>query len=444
MSITAEMHKQPKSSVRLDIAIGNEEVRAAFDKAYREVAAKAHIKGFRPGKAPVGIIRMKFGHAISHEVLEKLVQEAYSQAIKEHALQPVGQGRVTSEIPELGESDSLNLTMEVDVYPEFTVPEYKGIAVSKKSYEVTDADVDAELGRLSERFTRFEDKADGTLESEDLAVVDYQVSLDGTPVEKLSREKYSYDLKTGASFPDFQDGLRGKKTGDSFEIPGKIPEAFPDKEIAGKDVIFKGSITKMQKRVAPVLDDEFAAKISDKKTMAEFRAMLLENMKDHARHHESEEVQNTILEQLVAKTSVELPEALVEMQLEGMFEEFAKTLAQTRMSLDEYLEKTGKTVEKMREDFLPSAEKAAVTYLLVREIAKTENVKAEDADIDEALDSYARYYGHDRDALRKHFIENGEIDSLVWRIVRRKTMDVLEKAATVSIEKTVPFSEIKE
>ncbi|HOG65136.1 MAG TPA: hypothetical protein PLD82_06845, partial [Spirochaetota bacterium] len=109
-----------------------------------------------------------------------------------------------------------------------------------------------------------------------------------------------------------------------------------------------------------------------------------------------------------------------------------------------YLEKTGKTVEKMREDFLPSAEKAAVTYLLVREIAKTENVKAEDADIDEALDSYARYYGHDRDALRKHFIENGEIDSLVWRIVRRKTMDVLEKAATVSIEKTVPFSEIKE
>ena len=160
MSITAEMHKQPKSSVRLDIAIGNEEVRAAFDKAYREVAAKAHIKGFRPGKAPVGIIRMKFGHAISHEVLEKLVQEAYSQAIKEHALQPVGQGRVTSEIPELGESDSLNLTMEVDVYPEFTVPEYKGIAVSKKSYEVTDADVDAELGRLSERFTRFEDKAD--------------------------------------------------------------------------------------------------------------------------------------------------------------------------------------------------------------------------------------------------------------------------------------------
>ncbi|HOG64431.1 MAG TPA: trigger factor, partial [Spirochaetota bacterium] len=317
MSITAEMHKQPKSSVRLDIAIGNEEVRAAFDKAYREVAAKAHIKGFRPGKAPVGIIRMKFGHAISHEVVEKLVQEAYSQAIKEHALQPVGQGRVTSEIPELGETDNLTLTMEVDVYPEFTVPEFKGIAVSKKSYQVTDADVDAELARLSERFTRFEDKAEGTLESEDLAVVDYQVSLDGTPVEKLSREKYSYDLKTGASFPDFQDGLRGKKSGDTFEIPGKIPEAFPDKEIAGKDVIFKGSIVKMQKRVAPVLDDEFAAKISDKKTMSEFRAMLLENMQDHARHHESEEVQNSILEQLVAKTSVELPEALVEMQLEG-------------------------------------------------------------------------------------------------------------------------------
>lgn len=444
MSITAEMHKQPKSSVKLEIAIGNEEVRAAFDKAYREVAAKAHIKGFRPGKAPVGIIRMKFGHAISHEVVEKLVQEAYGKAIEQHSLQPVGKGTVTSEIPELGEGDSLSLTMEVDVYPEFTLPEYKGLTVSKNSYEVKDSDVEAELARLAERFTRFEDKGEGMLEAEDLAVVDYEVLLDGTSVEKLARTRFSYDLKTGASFPDFQDGLRGKTTGDNFEIPGKVPEGFPDKDLAGKDVIFKGSIGKMQKRVPPVLDDEFAAKISDKKTMAEFRTMLLENMQERARHHESEDVQNKLLESLVGKTSVELPQALVEMQLEGMFEDFARTLAQTRMSLDEYLEKTGKTVEKMREDFLPAAEKAAVSYLVIREVAKAEGVKAEDKDIDEALDSYARYYGHDRDALRKHFIESGEIDSLVWRIVRRKTMEVLEKAASITIEKTLPFSDIKE
>jgi len=334
--------------------------------------------------------------------------------------------------------------MEVDVYPEFTLPEYKGLTVSKNSYEVKDSDVEAELARLAERFTRFEDKGEGTLEAEDLAVVDYEVLLDGASVEKLARTRFSYDLKTGASFPDFQDGLRGKTTGDNFEIPGKVPEGFPDKDLAGKDVIFKGSIGKMQKRVPPVLDDEFAAKISDKKTMAEFRTMLLENMQERARHHESEDVQNKLLESLVGKTSVELPQALVEMQLEGMFEDFARTLAQTRMSLDEYLEKTGKTVEKMREDFLPAAEKAAVSYLVIREVAKAEGVKAEDKDIDEALDSYARYYGHDRDALRKHFIESGEIDSLVWRIVRRKTMEVLEKAASITIEKTLPFSDIKE
>jgi trigger factor len=416
----------------------------AFEKAYSEIAAKAHIKGFRPGKAPVGIIRMKFGQAISHEVVEKLVQEAYGKAIEEHSLQPVGKGTVTSEIPELTEGDSLNLTMEVDVYPEFTLPEYKNIEIGKNSYEVTEADVDAEMARLSDRFTKFEDKTEGVLEAEDLAIVDYEVILDDVSIEKLARTKYSYDLKTGASFPDFQDGLRGKAMGDTFEIPGKIPSGFPDKELADRDVIYRGSVVKMQKRVPPVLDDEFAEKISDKKTIAELRALLLENMRENARHHESEDVQNRLIEMLVEKTEIELPQALVDMQLEGMFEDFARTLAQSRMALEDYLEKTGKTLEQMRDDFLPAAEKAARSYLVIREVAKLEEVKADDKDIDEALDSYARYYGHDREALRKQFIENGEIDSLVWRIVRRKTLEAIEKAASISIEKTLPFSEIKE
>lgn len=444
MSITAEMHKQPKSRVTLEISIGNEEVRAAFEKAYRDIAAKAHLKGFRPGKAPVGIIKMKFGHAISHEVVEKLVQDAYAKAIEQHSLQPVGKGTVTNEIPALSEADSLSLTMEVDVYPEFSLPEYKGQAVSKNSYEVKDADLEDELARLAERFTRFEDKSEGVLEAEDLAIVDYAVLLDGDEVEKLTRTRFNYDLKTGAAFPDFQDGLRGKTQGDSFEIPGKIPENYPDSELAGRDVVFKGLIVKMQKRVLPVLDDEFAAKISDKKTMAEFRTLLRENMQERARQVESEDVQNKLLDSLVERTSVELPETLVEMQLEGMFEDFSRTIAQARMSLDEYLEKNGKTLEKMREDFLPAAQKAAISYLVIREVAKSEGIKAEEEDINEALDSYARYFGQDREALRKHFTENGEIESIIWRIVRRKALETLEKTAVVTIEKTLPFSDIKE
>ena len=441
VSITAELSKQPKSSVKLEIVVGNDEVKAAFDKTYQEVAAKAHVKGFRPGKAPIGVIRMKFGHAISHDVVEKLVQEGYSHAIEQHKLQPVGKGTVTSEMPELGEGDSLPFTMEVDVYPEVTLPEYKGLAVSRDSYEVKDSDVDAEIAKLAERFTKFEDKT-GALAADDLAVVDYAVLLDGT--EKLARKNFSYDLKTGASFPDFQDGLRGKAVGDSFEFPGKVPENFPDESLAGHDVIFKGTVNKTQKRVLPTLDDEFAAKISDKKTMAEFRAMLLENMNEHARSHESEIVRNKLLEQLVGKLKIEMPAALVEMQVEGMFEDFARTLAQSRVTFEDYLARSGKTVEKMREDFLPGAERAALSYLLIREIAKAEAVKAEEADISEALDSYARYYGHDREQLRQHFEESGEMDSLLWRIVRKKTMELLEKEAKITIERTVPFAEIKE
>jgi len=447
VSINAEINKLEKSRVRLDIVVDNAEVREAFDQTYQKIAANAHIKGFRPGKAPVGIIRMKYGTSIAHDVREQLLKSAYAKAIEQHGLTPLGNGFVTSELPALKEEDALVFTMEVDVYPECVLPEYRGVSVTADHYEVSQGDVDAELARIVENYTTVEDKPEGVLETDDLAIVNYEVLLDGAPVSKLTRKGYSADLKLGAPYPGFHDALRGKAAGESFEVPGRIPEGFPDPELAGKDVVFKGEIAKMQKRVPPVVDDAFVASISDKKTVAEFRDFLLERMQEHAREYVSAATRQKILGMLVEKFDVVLPDSLVDNKVDASLASFERRMQQERRStesLEDMLAAVGSSLEKICEELRPEAEKSAREYILVREIAKKENIRPDEEEISEALEGLAHYYGLDIETLRERFAQSDELDSLIWRLTFRKTLEFLEKAATIQTGNTLPFAEMKE
>jgi len=437
------MSRLAKSRVKLDIAVNNEEVRRAFDKTYHDIAAKAHIKGFRPGKAPIGVIRMKYGAGIAREVIENLVEDAYRKAMEQYDLHPVGKGEITSEIPQISEESSFSFTMEVDVFPQCPIPEYAGLAVGTERYEVGESDVDAELARIAESRAEIEDKAKGVLEAEDLAVVDYEVFSEGASVENLKREGYSYDLKKPPFYPMFQDVLRGKTTGESFEVPATLPEQFFVSDLAGKDVVFKGQIVKMQKRNIPAINDEFVAGITDVKTVAEFRTRILEDMKGHAKNVESTKVRKKILDMLVDKTECEIPQSMLDAQIASMYEEFRRQIS-ARFDFEEELAKMGKTPESLREEFAGDAEKSVRSQVLMREIAEKEKIEVSEEDINEALDGYARYYGADRETLRAYFEKNDEMSGVVSRVVRRKVLELLEKAANITVEKTLPFAEMKE
>ena len=442
MSITIEMSRQAKSRAKFDIVVDNEEVRRIFGTTYREIAAKAHIKGFRPGKAPIGLLRMKYGESIARDVTEKLVEEAFQKAIEQHALHPVGQGEITSEIPQLTEESSFSFTMEVDVFPECTLPEYTGLAVGAVRYEVSESDVDAELAHLAESRAVIEDKTEGVLEADDLAVVNYEVFHEGAAVEKLKREGYSYDLKKGANYPNFHDALRGKTIGESFEIPATLPEQFSYTEIAGKDIVFKGQIIGMQKRVSPVIDDEFAAGLPDIKTLAELRERFLADMQEHVKSYESDTIRKKILEILVEKMECDIPQSMLDAQLDGMYEDFKRQISK-RFDFEEELEKIGKTPESLRAELEGDAEKAVRSQILIHELAKKENLEAGAEDINALLDEYAHYYGADRETLRAHFEKNDEMHSVVSRIIRRKVLEFLERSANITVEKTLPFAEIQ-
>jgi trigger factor len=200
----------------------------------------------------------------------------------------------------------------------------------------------------------------------------------------------------------------------------------------------------MQKRVIPVIDDDFVAEISDKKTVPEFRASLAEQLKEKAEQHKTESTRQKLIDALVEQTSFELPEALVSQQLDAMVGNFEQQLRRLRVSLNDYLANSGTSIEDIQKGFLPAAEKAARAYVLIREIADKEEIKAEEKDIDESIDELARYYGADRETVREHMLKDDGILTILWRIVRRKVLDRLEQTAHITVEKTLPFAEMKD
>jgi len=202
----------------------------------------------------------------------------------------------------------------------------------------------------------------------------------------------------------------------------------------------------MQKRKPPVVTDEFVASISDKKTVEEFHSLLLERMQEHAREYVTSATRQKILKILGEKIEVTLPETLVQNQVNSALNGFEQRMRKSRNteSLEELLAQAGSSLDKMREELRPEAEKSAREYILVREIAKKENIQPDEMEIDEALDGFAQYYGQEREALRAQLIKNDEMDSLIWRLTFRKTLEFLEKEATIQVGNVLPFAEMKE
>lgn len=443
MSITATIAKQPHSSIKLDIAIAADDVTTAFAETYAELAKKIKVKGFRPGKVPASVIKMKYGTSVTHEVLDHLLNKAFRQAIKDNDLHPVNHGSIDGELPELAEDKPFSFSMLVDVYPEFTLPEYLELPVTKDQYEIRDKDIQSELEHLAERFATIEDIPAAVVEKDSLVKLDYQVEFKGAVVENLSRQDQSYDQDKGAAYPNLKKGLLGLKAGDSTDIKSSLPKEFPNKDMAGKDVVFKVTVKSVQKRVLPALDDEFAKKVSQEETLDAFRETLRKNMEEHARRRESRNVQSAILEQLGKAVTIDIPASMIEAEINSLIANLKNDLLYARMTFEQYLEESGKTEAQLREELAEPARKQTTTLLLLSAIAKKENIKAEEDEIREEVEQLARRYSASYEDAYKHLAEHGEIDSIAFGIRRRKTLEFLEEKAKIKKGKTLGFADLQ-
>jgi len=416
-----------KNIVTLEMTIDKEKFAEAMEKSYKKNVKSIQIPGFRKGKAPRRFIEKIYGEAIFYEdAINFVCPDAYEAAVKELELDPVDQPEI--DIVSIGEGD-LVLSAKVAVKPEFELPEYKGVKLDKIEYKVLEKDVDAEIKRMLEQNARIVPVENRAAKKGDITVIDFEGFVDGVAFEGGKGENHSLELGSGQFIPGFEDQLIGKKTGEEVEVNVTFPEEYHAEDLKGKEAVFKVKINSIKKKELPAKDDEFAKDVSEFDTFEELRADVKSKLQEDAKIRAQREKEDKIMEILAEKTEMDIPECMIQQQTQKMIQEFGYKIAQQGLSLEQYTQFTGTTVEGLQDQFKENAEKAVKGNLILEKIAKTEKIEATEEDVEQQFKKMADMYGMEVDKIKD--IMKNSVDSIKEEIVINKTLELLVENSAV-------------
>ena len=416
-----------KNMVTIELTIEKAKFDEAMEKAYKKNVKSFQIPGFRKGKAPRRFIEKMYGEAIFYEdAINFVCPEAYQTAVDKLKLEPVDQPEI--DIVSVGEGD-LVLSAKVAVKPEFELPEYKGVKLDKIDYKVTEKDVDAEIKRMLEQNARLVPVENRAAKKGDITVIDFEGFVDGVAFEGGKGENHSLELGSGQFIPGFEDQLIGKKIGEDVEVNVTFPEEYHAEDLKGKAAMFKVKINSIKKKELPAKDDEFAKDVSEFDTFEELRADIKSKLQQDAEIRTQREKEDKVIEAIAEKTEIDIPDCMIQQQIDRMLQDFSYRISQQGLSLEQYAQFTGLTVEALRDQFKENAEKAVKGNLIIEKIAKTEKIKATAADVEKQFKKMAEMYGMEVDKIKE--IMKNSTDSIKEEIVINKTLEFLTENSTV-------------
>jgi len=416
-----------KNTVTLELTIDKAKFEEAMEKAYKKNVKSFQIPGFRKGKAPRKFIEKMYGEAIFYEdAINFVCPEAYQAAIEKHKLETVDQPEI--DIVSIGEGD-LVLSAKVSVKPEFELPEYKGVKLDKIDYKVTEKDVDAEIKRMLEQNARLVPVENRAAKKGDITVIDFEGFVDGVAFEGGKGENHSLELGSGQFIPGFEDQLIGKKIGEDVEVNVTFPEEYHAEDLKGKAAMFKVKINSIKKKELPAKDDEFAKDVSEFDTFEELRADIKSKLQQDAEIRTQREKEDKVIEAIAEKTEIDIPDCMIQQQIDRMLQDFSYRISQQGLSLEQYAQFTGLTVDALRDQFKENAEKAVKGNLIIEKIAKTEKIKATAADVEKQFKKMAEMYGMEVSKIKD--IMKNSTDSIKEEIVINKTLEFLTENSTV-------------
>ena len=381
--------KLEKSQVALTIEVGAAEFQAAIEKAYQKMRKKINVPGFRPGKAPRKVIEGMYGAEVFfEEAINIAFPDAYEAAVKEQELQVVGYPAVEM----VGEctKDGFTFKATAPVYPEVTLGEYKGLSAPKDEVKVTAADVDERLKELSDRNTRLV-SVEREAKEGDTVVIDFEGFLDGKPFDGGKGENHSLELGSHSFVPGFEEQLVGTKAGDEKDLDITFPEDYVA-DLAGKAVVFKVKVKEVKESQIPTVDDEFAKDVSEFETLADFKKDLGEKLTQRRTAEAQNDFEQAVLEQLVDNLEADIPDGMVETQLDKIMDEYAMRMSSQGMSMDDYLKMMGMTPEMMRASSKPAALNQVKTELALEAVAAAENLEITDEECEAEVNKLAEQY----------------------------------------------------
>ena len=426
----AKMEKIDVNVVKFEVKVEADKFKEALTRAYKKNVKKFNVPGFRKGKAPKVVIETQYGKGVFYnDAIDMLFPEVYPEAIKELNIDPID--RPDLDIEEISKDNGLVMVVNVEVKPEFELGAYKGIEISKVDNTVSEEDVEARLNEMVNRNARLTSVEDKALENGDTAVIDFEGFKNGVAFEGGKGENYNLVIGSNTFIPGFEDQLVGKKAGEEVEVNVTFPEAYHAENLAGKPVVFNVKVNDVKVKEVPALDDEFAKDTTEFETLAELRADVKAKLEEQAKNAADAEMRNALVEKVSANTEVEVPEAMVQHQIDNMLMELNYQLQYQGLNLEQLLQMTGRGLDELREERRADAERLVKSSLVLEAIAEKENVEANDADVDDELEKMAAMYNMEVEKIKSSLRET-DIEDIKGQIKIRKTLDLLVENATIA------------
>lgn len=420
--MSLQVEKMEKNMAKLTIEVSAEDLDKAMQNAYQKAKGKIAIPGFRKGKAPRKMIEQMYGKGIFLEdAANALIPEHYSKALEECELEIVSQPEIDVVQAEPGKA--FIFTAEVAVKPEVTLGDYKGLEVPKSEVEVTDEDVDAEIKKEQEKNSRTVTVEERGAENGDITTIDFEGFVDGVAFEGGKGTDYPLTLGSGSFIPGFEDQLVGAKAGDHVEVNVTFPEEYQAAELAGKAAVFQCDVKKVEAKELPELDDDFAQDVSEFDTLAEYKEDVKKNLTEKKEKEARAAKENAAVDKAIENAQMEIPDAMVDTQVRQMINDFASRMQSQGLTMEQYFQFTGMTVEKMQEEMKPQALKRIQTRLVLEKIVEVENIQPTEEEVNEEISKMAEMYKMEADKL-KELLGDRELEQM------KKDMAV-QKAVTL-------------
>jgi len=399
-TMSVQVEKLEKNMAKLTIEVPAEEFDAAIVKAYQKNKSKINVPGFRKGKAPLKMIERMYGAGIFYEDAANLViPEAYSKAADESGETIVS--RPSVDIVQIEKGKPFIFTAEVALKPEVTLGEYKGVEVEKAVIEVAEAEVDQAVDKERENNSRMIDIDDRAVENGDMIKLDFEGFVDGVPFEGGKGSDYPLTIGSGSFIPGFEDQLIGVKLGEDAEVNVTFPEDYHAENLKGKAAVFKCKVNEIKVKELPEADDEFAKDVSEFDTMAEYRDDIRAKLLDKKMQEAKRAKENQAVAKAVENAQMDIPDAMVDEQVRRMADDFARRIQSQGLTLEQYMQFTGMTADKILEQMRPEALKRIQNSLVLEAIAKAENIEISDERLEEELQKMAESYKMELDKLKE-------------------------------------------
>ena len=390
MSTTVE--KIASNKVKLSFDIDSAKFDEAMGKAYLKVRNQVTIPGFRKGKAPRKMIENMYGEGVFYdEAFELIFDEVYGPAVDENKIEVVDRPEI--EIQEIGAGKNLKFTCEVFVKPDVTLGEYKGVSVKKETTVVTDVEVDARVEEERNKQATEIQVEDRAVAEGDTVNLDYAGTVDGVAFAGGTAQDQTLKIGSGSFIPGFEEQMIGMSIGEEKDLQVTFPEKYHAEELAGKAAVFHVKVNSITETQLPALDDDFAKDISEFDTLEEYKADIRAKLEAQAAERDNNNFTNAVIEKVLENATVEIPEAMIERQIDSMMRDFEYRLMGNGLKLDDFLKYTGSDMKAFRENYRGQAEKSVKAHLVLEAIEKAEAIDATQEQIDKQLEAFAAQTG---------------------------------------------------